>query len=119
MKAYRWQAYQDISRRDSFAVNDAGAINHAHDEARDVVFAIGVESGHLGSLAADQGAARFFAAARAPFDHRRDYVRHEPPGCDVIEKEKRPRALNQYVVNAMADQIVAYRVMNACDKSYA
>ena len=40
-----------------FAGDDVGAVDAADDGAGEFVFAIGVEAGHLGGLAADEGAA--------------------------------------------------------------
>ena len=92
------------------------SIDHADDEPRDVIFPIGIEARHLGGLASDQRAAGFFATPREAFDHRRDGIRHELPGRDVVEKKKRPRALDQNIVDAVADQIVADRVVDAGGK---
>ena len=43
-----------IARRDGAAVDDAPARDRADDEPGRVVFALGVQAGHLGRFAADQ-----------------------------------------------------------------
>ncbi len=93
-------------------------IHDADDEAGDVVFAVGVEAGHLGGLAAEQRAAVLAAAAGDARDDLFGDVGRQPPGRQVVEEEQRPRALHQDVVDAVVHEIGADRVVAAgheCD----
>src|SRR5205807_1098005 len=87
--------------------------DNADDEARDVIFAIGIETRHLGSFATEQHATIFATAVRDAFDDARDYFRRELSGRNVVEKEERPRALDEDVVDAVIHEIAADRVVNS------
>ena len=71
--AARWRAGRASTSpaRIALPVSSCAALDRAHDEARQVVLAGGVESRHLGRLAADQGAAVRPAAARDARHHLR------------------------------------------------
>ena len=88
-------------------------LDHADDEAGDVVLAVGVEARHLGGFAADQRAAVLAAAARDAGDDLLGDRRRQPPGRQVVEKEQRLGALHQDVVDAVVDQIGADGVVPA------
>ena len=94
---------------ENVAHHDRPAVDHA--PLVDVVLAVGVEPGHLGGLAAEQGAAVFAAARGDPLDDRREHRRQEPARGDVVEEEHRDRALDQDVVDAVIDQVAADRVV--------
>ena len=92
----------------------ARPLDHADDEAGDVVFAVGVEAGHLGGLAADERAA-VLAARRA---RRRSTTcsatsGEQPAGREVVEEEQRLGALDEDVVDAVIDEIGADGVVAA------
>ena len=53
------------------------------------------------------------AAIRHAFDDARNNIRRQLSRRDVIEKEKRARALDQNVVDAMIDEIASDRVVYA------
>ena len=95
------------------AVDDAGAIDDADDEARDVVFAVGVEAGHLRGFAAEERAAVVAACRREALDDLHGHVGLEPAGGEVVEKEQRPGALDQDVVDAVVDEIPPDGVVDA------
>src|SRR5207244_6761029 len=94
----RGQGEHDVARRDRTSVDYLFAIDYADDEARDVVFAIGIEAGHLGRLAAKQHANIFPATVRDTFDNAGHSLRRELSGRDVVEKEEWARTLHQNVV---------------------
>ena len=97
----------------SRAVDDARARHDADDEPGDVVFAVGVEPRHLGGLAAEQRAAVLAAGARHARDDLLGDVGRQPAGRQVVEKEQRPRALHEDVVDAVIDEVGADRVVHA------
>ena len=73
------QPEQHVAGADRRAGEHALALDRAHDEAGQIVFAGGVEARHLGGLAADQRAAVVPAAARDAGDHLRPPRAH--PAC--------------------------------------
>ena len=97
----------------SRAVDHPLARDAADDEAGEVVFAVGVEAGHLGGLAAEQRAAVRPAGAGDAVDDRAATSGDEAAGGEVVEKEERPRALDEDVVDAVVDEILADRVVHA------
>src|ERR1700686_2012997 len=94
-------------------VNHAFAIDHPDDKSGYVVFAVRVEARHLGGLAAEQHTAIFTTPVGDAFHDARDCFGREPSGCDVIQKEERPRALHENVVRAVVYQIASDGVMSA------
>ena len=109
MQTGRRQANQDVARHDRPAVDDLRPLDRADDEARDVVFAVGVEARHLGGLAADQGAPVLPARPRDAADDLLGDVRGQPPRRQVVEEEQRLGALNENVVDAVVHEIGANR----------
>ena len=91
----------------------SGRLKRADDGAGEVVFAVGVEAGHLGGFAADEraavGAAGFGDAADDGFDD----VVFEPAGGEVVEEEERRGALDGDVVDAVVDEVGADGVVDA------
>src|SRR5208282_6663541 len=63
MEAGGGEADDGVAGADRFAVDDLGAVDDADDGADEVVIGTVVDAGHLGGLAADEGAAGLFAAA--------------------------------------------------------
>jgi hypothetical protein len=105
VEADRREREQCVARRDLPAVNDALAIHDADDEARHVVFAVGIEAGHLGGLAAES-TQLFSRQPRAmPSTTEAIDFGSECAGRNVVEKEERTRALHENVVNAVVDEI--------------
>ena len=89
----RRQADERVARHDPPAVDDARLLDDTDDEAGDVVFTVGVESRHLGRLAADQRAAVFAAPARDAGNHLLGDVRRQParsPGSRERTAARRP-----------------------------
>ena len=102
------QAQDDVADLNVFAGDDLLAIDHPHDEACEIVFAIGVKSRHLGRLAANQRAAVVLAGVSNPFHHLLCNGRIQLPRSQIIHEEHGSRALHGDVVHAMVDQVRAY-----------
>ena len=99
--------------RDRSAVDHALALDHADAEAGQVVIAAGVQVGHDGRFAAQQGAIGLQAAVADAFDdllqQRRIVVRHG----HVVEEEQRLGAAAEGVVHAHRHQVDADGVVAA------
>ena len=92
-------------------VDQLRRVDGADDEAGEIVFAVGVEAGHLGGLAAEQRTAVVPAGAREPFDDLLGDVGRQAARREVIEKKQRRRALHEDVVDAVIDEIDANGVV--------
>ena len=91
----------------------AAALGRADGEAGEVVVALDIHAGHLGGLAADQGAARLVASRGDAGDHFPRLARIQLAGCEVVQKEQRFSALHHQIVDAHRHQIDADRVVDA------
>ena len=111
------QAEQHVAGLDGFAGDHALPLDHAHDEAGQVVFAVVIEAGHFGGFAADERASVLFAAAGDAGDDRCGDAGVEFAGGEVIEKEERQSALHGDVVDAVIHQIFADGGVAAGEKS--
>jgi hypothetical protein len=111
MRARGCQAEHHVARRDLAAIDDLGLFHRADREAGEIVFAIRVHARHLGSLAADQGAAGQFATAGDALDHIGRARHIQLAAGKVIEEEQRLGALHQDIVDAHRDQVDADGVM--------
>ena len=87
MQACGRQAKQPVAQADARAVNQERPIDHADDEAGQIVFPWRVEIGHLGGFPSDQGATRFVAPSCQPGHHLLDDIRLELAAGDIIEKK--------------------------------
>ena len=106
------QPHNDVPDFDGLARHDSFAFDHANDEAGQIIFALSVEAGHLGRLAANQGAAIVLAGLSQAFDY---FLRHfglKLAGGQVVHEEQRRGALHRDVVDAMVDQVAAHGVVN-------
>ena len=87
----------------------------ADDEARQVEVAAGVEA--RASRPSRRPAGRSRSRGRPLRDARRrrsaDHVGLELAGGEIVEEEQRPRALDQDVVDAVVDQVLADGVVAA------
>ena len=113
VQARRRQADHHVARLDARPVNDLGAVHYADDGPGQVVFVFVVHAGHLGRLAADQGASRVAAARRDPANHLDDNRGVKDARGYVVQEEQRPRALDQDVVHAMRHEVDAHGVVFA------
>ncbi len=107
MQPRRSQSDEHVAGLNRFAGDDLLAIDHAHDEACQVVLAVGVEAGHLGSLAADQRAAIVLAGIGNAGDHFLGDFGLQLAGGEVVHEEHGRRALHGNVVDAVVHQISA------------
>ena len=98
-----------VSRLDPAAVDDGALLDHAHREAGQVEVAFLVEVGHLGGLAAQQGAAGLPAAFGNAFDQRGGLFGLELAHGEVIEEEEGAGAGDQQIVHRHGDQVDARR----------
>ena len=74
VQAVRGQAEHAISHLHVFAADDAFPFDHSDNESSEIVFAFGIESRHLGRLAANQGAAVMLAGfGEAAHNFLRDF----------------------------------------------
>src|SRR5205809_982260 len=113
VQANRGQSEHDIARRNSVTVDYLLAIDNAYDESGNIVFAVRIKSRHLRCLATQQRATILTTTVRDALDDARNGFRRELASCDVIEKEKRTRALHQNVVDAMVHEVATDRIVNA------
>ena len=96
-----------IARDRAASVDDGVVLDHADAETREIVVGVRVHARHLRGLAADEGHASQFAAARDTLDDPVRDLLVEPTGGKVVEKIQRLGALNDDVVGAHGDQIDA------------
>ena len=113
VEAVRGQAEEAVAGLDAFAGDDARARNGADDSASEVVFAVGVEAGHLGGFAADEGAAVRPAGFGDAADDGFDDLVFDAAGGEVIEKKEGGGALDGDVVDAVIDEVGADGVVDA------
>ena len=104
------EAARSARRRCDALPSISVARDDADDEAGDVVFAVGVEAGHLGRLAAEQRAAVLAAAAARALDDLNGDVGDRAARWPGSRGRRAVRALDQDVVDAVIDEIAADRV---------
>ena len=97
---------------DRLAGDDALALDRAHDESGQVVFAVGIKARHLGGFSADQGAAVVLAGVGQAFDDFLGDFRLDLAGGQIVHEEERRGALHRNVVDAVIDQVGADGVMD-------
>ena len=88
-------------------------LDHPDDEAGEVVVVLGVGPRHLRGLAADQRAGELGAGPREAGDDLLDLAGVHPAERDVVEEEQRHGPLDQDVVDAVGDEVVADGVVDA------
>ena len=113
MEAGGGQADEDVSGFDFCAGDELVAVDGADDEAGEVVLTLGVEAGHLGGFAADEGAAVCPAGFCETGDDFFGHFAVEGSGGQVIEEEEWGRALHGDVVDAMVDEVGADGVVDS------
>ena len=110
MKSARNQADDLISRLDPVSEYKALPLGRAHGEAGQLVVAGRIEAGHLGGLAAENGAAGLPAALGDTLDQSADRIRLHLPHGDVVEKEQGLRSLDDEVIDAHRHQVNPDRI---------
>ena len=100
MHAVGSQPQHDVARPNIAAVNHAVFFHHAHGKARQIVFAVGIHTGHFSRFAANQGATGFFAAGRNAFDHIGGTRHIQFAARKIIQEKQRLCALHQNIVHA-------------------
>ena len=108
----RRQSDEDVAFTHGFSVEQIFFIDHADDEAGDVVVIIPIEAGHLGGFAANQRAAVLRAAAGHSANHIGHHFRSQPASRVVVEKKKWAGALHEDVVHTVAYKIVSDGVVD-------
>ena len=89
-----------------------GALNRADDKTRQIVMPWRIHAWHFSGLAANQGAARLFAAfSNAGNDTFRDPA-FQLPGCKIVQEKQRLSALGEDIIGAHGDEIDPDRVMD-------
>jgi hypothetical protein len=111
VKARRSQAYEEVAGLDPRAVDELLFFHDADGKAREVIFALAVERRHFSGLAADERAARLFAARGDALDDVRMLLRFEPARGEIIKEEERLGALDDDVVHAHGHEVDADRVV--------
>ncbi len=109
----RGKTDEDVPRADALTVDQLPPRNDADDEPRNIVLAVGVETRHLGGLAAKQRAAVGAARAREALDNLHGDVRVQPAGGQIVEEEERVRPLHEDVVDAVVHEVDADRRVHA------
>ena len=104
---------EDVAGFDADAGDHFVAVDGANDKAGEVVFAVGVEAGHLGSFAADESTAIGAAGVGEAGDDGLGDIGIEFAGGEVIEEEKGRGALDGDVVDAMIDEVCADGLVEA------
>ena len=100
MHAAGSDAHKDVAHLDLGAVDQLGLLHDARREAGDVILVAFVHAGHLGRLAAHQGAARLAAALGHAGDDRLDLGRDIVPQGHIVQEEERLGALREHVIDA-------------------
>ena len=98
---------EHVARGDAIAVERLVLLHDADDGAGKIEVAGLIEPGHLGGLAAGERHPVGPAAARNPFDDAGQLRRPEPGTGDIVHERDRPRRMNQDVVHAVVDEILA------------
>ena len=113
VEAVGGQTNEDVADLDGFAGNDFVAGDGSDDGSGEIVLVVGIEAGHLGGFAADEGAAVGAAGFAETLDDGLDGGVVELAGGEVVEEEERGRALYGDVVDAVVDEVLADGVVDA------
>src|SRR5258708_24391788 len=113
VEAVGGEADEDVADLYGVSGDDPVAVDCSDDGAGEVGFAVGVEAGHLGGLAADEGAAGGAAGLAEGLDDGLGGGVVELAGGGVVEEEEGGGALDGDVVDAVIDEILANGVVDA------
>ena len=106
------QAENNVSGLDGLASDNFLAFDHADDESGKIVFAFGIEAGHLRGFAADERAAVVLAGFGEAFDDFFGDARFEFPNGEIVHEKHGRGALNGNVINAVVHEVGADRVVD-------
>ena len=101
------QAENDIPRANGLPIQHAILLDDAHDGAADIVFAGLIKAGHLGGLAADEGAMVFGAGPGKTLDDGLEDARLELARAEIVQEKERLGPEHRDVVDTMVDQVLA------------
>jgi len=113
MEAGGRQADEDVAGFDAGAGDHLVAIDGTDDEAGEVVFAVGIEAGHLRGFTADERAAVGAAGIGEAGDDGFGYFGIELAGGEIVEEEEGCCALDRDVVDAVVDEVGADGLVEA------
>ena len=82
------QADEQIPFAEGGAVDHVGLVHQTHGEAGQIILVLGVEAGHLGGLAADEGAAGLAAALGDAGDDGLDAAGHILSHSHVVQEKQ-------------------------------
>ena len=105
------QSHQYVAGGQLFAVNDLFLIHDAHREAGQIVLVHGIEAGHLGGLAAHQGALGLAAALGDAGDDVSDAGGVVLAAGDIVQEEHGGGAAAHNVVDAHGHTVDAHGVV--------
>ena len=105
------QAEDHVAGLDLGLVKDLVLIHHAHGEAGQVILVDGIEAGHLGGLAADEGSAGLDTALGHTGDDARDLLRDVLAAGDVVQEEQGLGTHADDVVDAHGHAVDAHGVV--------
>src|SRR3989338_5079431 len=107
MNAARGDADNDLPGFDLFSVNDLVSVRDPYTETGQVKLTVGVESGHLSRLAADQRASGLLAALGNSRNNFHPPMVIEFSDSEIIKKKKRLGAQGQNVIHIHSDEVYA------------
>ena len=113
MHAARRQTDNNIARRNAFTGDDFFTIDETDGESRQVIIARRVKAGHFRRFPTQKRAAGFLTGRRDTFHNGCDLFRNEFTGRNIVEKEKRTRALHEHVIHAHRHAVLPDRGMFA------
>ena len=94
-----------IQQTVTYGFDEAFGLDGTDDETGRVVFAFGVQAGHLCGFTADQCHSIVRACARHAANQFHQHVRFEPAHRDVVQKKQWTGAAGQNVVYAVIDEV--------------
>ena len=111
LEAAGGQADDHVPGADGLSRDEPLAGDGADDRADEVVFVGGVEAGHFGGLAAEEGHVVLLAGLAEPLDDLLEGGAVELGGAHVVHEEEGLRALHEDVVHAVVHDVLAHRVV--------
>ncbi len=104
------EAEDNVTRLDAHGIDRAREFNNTDGEAGEVEIVAGVDPGHLGGLAAEEGATGASATFRDPFEDVAEHSFIDFANGDVIEEKEGFGTLDDHVVDVHADEVNTDRV---------